>query len=126
MPRKSRGRLDMIGARIAQGRWLEQRRMQVLSKLPTFPKLMDCHTGFLPWVLAQDIKDARNKLADVLLWWCDRKCQCCGGNTQEEVLPCEACAWTGSARSRTRQTACASRSASPSLWLIRAPERFQL
>lgn len=95
MPRKSRGRLDMIGARIAEGKWREQQRMQVLSKLPTFPKLMDRHAGFLPWVLTQGIEDARNKLADVLLWWCDRKCHCCGGITLEGVDPCGVCAGSG-------------------------------
>jgi len=67
LPRKSRGRLDMVGVRVAEGRWHMERRMQILASLPQCSRLMDAHAGFLPWVLAQGIQDARAKLTDVLL-----------------------------------------------------------
>ncbi|MDH0776349.1 hypothetical protein N5C96_23345 [Delftia tsuruhatensis] len=91
MPRKSRGRLDMVGARVAEGRWHMERRMEILRGLPQYTRLVDAHAGFLPWVLAQGIKDARAKLTDVLLWWCDSKCPGCGGLKLGEMAICETC-----------------------------------
>ena len=41
--------------------------MQILTSLPQYARLVDAHAGFLPWVLAQGIKDARAKLTHVLL-----------------------------------------------------------
>ncbi|MCG8985559.1 hypothetical protein MI467_01730 [Delftia acidovorans] len=91
LPRKSRGRLDMVGARFAEGRWQMERRMQILRSLPQYSRLVDTHAGFMPWVLAQGMKNARAKLTDVLLWWCDRKCPGCGGVKLGKMAICETC-----------------------------------
>lgn len=91
MPLKRGGRLDMVGARVAERKWQEQQRLEILAKLPAFKKLMDRHAGFLPWVLDKGISDAERKLTDVLLWWCDRKCPCCGGVKLEIVGACDVC-----------------------------------
>lgn len=61
------------------------------KKTASGTRLVDAHAGFLPWVLAQGIKDARAKLTDVLLWWCDRKCPGCGGVKLGEMAICETC-----------------------------------
>ncbi|AOV02770.1 hypothetical protein [Delftia tsuruhatensis] len=91
LPRKSRGRLDMVGARIKEAKWQGLMRMDILRKLPTFKRLVDPHAGFLPWVQAKGIQDGETKLADVLLWWCDRKCPTCGGVKLGEIATCDAC-----------------------------------
>ncbi|WP_280191173.1 hypothetical protein [Delftia sp. PS-11] len=91
LPRKSRGRLDMVGARIKEAQWQELQRLEILRKLPTFKRLVDPHAGFLPWVQARGIQDGATKLADVLLWWCDRKCTNCGGVKLGEIATCDVC-----------------------------------
>ena len=78
-------------SRMAEGRWHMERSMQILTSLPQYARLVDAHAGFLPWVLAQGIKDARAKLTDVLLWWCDSKCPGCGGVKLGEMAICETC-----------------------------------
>lgn len=65
--------------------------MQILRSLPQYSRLVDTHAGFMPWVLAQGIKNARAKLTDVLLWWCDRNCPGCGGVKLGKMAICETC-----------------------------------
>lgn len=83
--------LDLVGARAAAGVWLQHQRIETLVKLPTFPKLMDLHAGFMPRVLALGVEDARKKLTDVLLWWCDRRCPACGGTNLVKGKTCKTC-----------------------------------
>ncbi|WP_159917858.1 hypothetical protein [Pantoea sp. 18069] len=83
--------LDIAGARASAALWHQQQRREILEKLPAFRKLMDRHAGFRPWVLALGIEDARSKLVDVLLWWCDRRCQTCGGTNLAKGKTCKVC-----------------------------------
>lgn len=83
--------LDLVGARAAAAAWLQHQRIETLTKLPTFPRLMDAHAGFMPRVLALGVADARTKLVDVLLWWCDRRCPVCGGTNLAKGKTCKAC-----------------------------------
>lgn len=83
--------LDLAGARAAAALWQKQQRREILEKLPAFQKLMDPHAGLMPWVLALGAEDARGKLADVLLWWCDRRCPSCGGTNLAKGRTCKAC-----------------------------------
>lgn len=83
--------LDLAGARAAAAVWQKQQRREILEKLPAFQKLMDPHAGLMPWVLALGAEDARGKLADVLLWWCDRRCPSCGGTNLAKGRTCKAC-----------------------------------
>ena len=83
--------LDMAGARAAAAQWQEQRRLETLAKLPTYRKLADRNAGLIPWVLALGANNAAAKLADVLLWWCDRRCLACGGTNLVKGKTCKAC-----------------------------------
>ncbi|WP_034387739.1 hypothetical protein, partial [Comamonas composti] len=83
--------LDIAGAHALAVQWLAESRRETLAQLPTFRKLMDQHAGFMPWVLARGIKDGQAKLADVLLWWCDRRCESCGGINLANGKTCKAC-----------------------------------
>lgn len=83
--------LDIAGAQAAAAQWSAQTRRDILAKLPSFIKLTDHHAGFMPWVLAQGIEDGLAKLSNVLLWWCDRRCNECGGTNLARGKTCKAC-----------------------------------
>lgn len=83
--------LDIETARAKAAAWMEGERHRILAGLPTFRKLVDLHAGFMPWVLAQGITSAREKLEDVLLWWVDRRCLSCGGTNLARGKPCRTC-----------------------------------
>lgn len=82
---------DISGARAAAAQWKEQQRFETLTKLPAYRKLADPHAGLIPWVLALGAENAGQKLADVLLWWCDRRCPSCGGTNLSKGKTCKAC-----------------------------------
>lgn len=83
--------LDIAGARAAAAQWKEQQRFEALTKLPAYRKLANQHAGLIPWVLALGVESAGQKLADVLLWWCDRRCQSCGGTNLCKGKTCKIC-----------------------------------
>lgn len=71
--------LDLAGAAAQLDKALATERRSILMRLKSLPRLMDDHSGLMPWVVGQGIEDPRRKLLDALAWWVDRNCLTCGG-----------------------------------------------
>lgn len=87
--------LDLAGARAKVDEWLAGERRRVLSRLHSLPKLMDPHSGLLPWVVARGGSAPEVKLLDVLGWWADRRCSACQGTKEHEGRVCKVCRGVG-------------------------------
>ncbi len=87
--------LDLQGAMAEADAWLIAERRRVLGRLRSLPKLMDRHSGLLPWVVAQGYTSPDVKLLDVLGWWADRRCPVCSGTKVRDGRACKVCRGIG-------------------------------
>ncbi|WCM88830.1 hypothetical protein [Acidovorax sp. NCPPB 3576] len=85
----------MAAARLELNKWLAGERRRVLGRLHSLPKLMDPHSGLLPWVVARGGSTPEGKLLDVLGWWADRLCPSCSGTKKQGGRTCTACRGVG-------------------------------
>lgn len=82
---------QIAAARLELEQWLTMERRRVLGRLGSLSKLMDPHSGLLPWVIQQGFTNPREKLLDVLGWWADRRCTSCNGTGVRNEMACSCC-----------------------------------
>lgn len=82
---------QVVAARLELEQWLAMERRRILGRLGSLSKLMDPHSGLLPWVVEQGFTNPREKLLDVLGWWADRRCTSCKGAGVRSEMACSCC-----------------------------------
>lgn len=92
--------LDIKGAQEKVEELMAIERRAILMRLKSLQRLMDEHSGLLPWVVAQGTPNARGVLLNVLGWWADRTCADCDGtgevtNRRGVVRQCSRCHGSG-------------------------------